>query len=233
MSDNQNEQIIVESSTEQENVDNNVLESNADELINQEEKTAKKKNKKIFTVKMISYTAMFAALSVITNIFTININIGGSNAISLTYTICFLAGALLGPIQGLVVGLIGDLLGFLIHPSGVFNPIITVSTGLIGLLSGLVFLLLRKMDFKFSLIVKTIISFILILGICTSLNTIGIWVYVLSSKYTLPAYFALRTVKQLPFWAINLGICIALIYPLTKISNLFLKKPKISKRDFV
>ena len=205
---------------------NNELNSSLTKDENNEELT-KKKNKqrrRNLTVKVISLSALFAALSVISNTFAININIGGSNTISLTYTVCFFAGAILGPFLGFAVGTIGDVVGYFANPTGgVFNPIITLSTGLIGLLSGIVFWSLKKMNFKFSLVVKVIISYILIFLICTTLNTIGIWFYVLSSKYTLQAYYAIRTVKQLPFWATNLGISIVLVYPLMKISNMFFK----------
>lgn len=47
------------------------------------------------------------------------------------------AGILFGPWYGAVVGLLADIQGFFIHPSGPYLPHFTVTSGLTGLIPGL------------------------------------------------------------------------------------------------
>lgn len=170
------------------------------------------------SVKMIAYCAIFVALSVVANTFTVYIGIGGSNALSFVYTVCFLSGATLGPLGGFITGVCGDVLGWLINPSGgAFNPAISLISGLIGLVSGLTFFVAKKTGKGEKTIIPTIISFVLIWLVCTNLNTVALYFYYMSAKYSFWAYYAIRTPKQLIFWAINFALSLALVKPVKKL----------------
>ena len=182
-------------------------------------KTAHDK-KKWLSVKNICYCAAFVALSVVTNIFTVYIGVGNSNALSFNYTVCFLAGAFFGPVVGFLAGACGDALGWVINPSGgAFNPAIVVVTGLIGALSGFVFMCAKKTGKQDKLFALTIISFILIFLVCTNLNTVTTYFYYMSAKYSFGAYYLIRTSKQLIFWAINLVCSLVLVKPFKKLAK--------------
>lgn len=169
--------------------------------------------------KSISYRiaicAMFTALAVIANIFTIDTGLRYF-VISLVAIPCFFAGVLLGPIEGFLVGMISDLLGCLIHPIGPFMPLITLSTGLFGLIPGLIF-----HCFKGNLYVKAVISFFLCLIICTAgLNTVACWLMYAKGKKTFWVYLGVRFPFQSIVSVINAVISIALLLSLRRIPSL-------------
>ncbi|MBR1747701.1 MAG: folate family ECF transporter S component [Clostridia bacterium] len=175
----------------------------------------------VFSTKAIAYTAVLTALSALCNIFTWNFGTGNSNAISLTYLPDFLAGAFLGPIPGFICGLLGDLIGCWIAPKGAINPFILVSSGMLGLIPGVVFWLFRgkKKEVKYP-VVAAIVSMIAVYGVCTNLNTIGIFVMTsyISNKYgTMLAWYVYRTPWQTVVWAINAFLCVLLYIPMRKI----------------
>lgn len=178
-----------------------------------------KPKKKGLSVKVICYAAAFVALSVIANVFEVYLGVNASNKLSFNYTVCFFAGAFLGPFVGFIVGVLGDILGYLINGAGgAFNPAITVVTGLIGTISGLVFYVARKVKKEDKDIILTVISFVLILLICSNLNTVAMYFYYMSAKYaTFWAYYIVRIPKQMIFWAVNLVLCVLLIKPLKKV----------------
>ena len=181
-------------------------------------------------VKTICYCAVLVALSVIANIFTVYFNFAGSNALSFSYTVCFIGGAFFGPFAGFIVGACGDLIGWLINPAGgAFNPLITLTSGLLGLLPGLVFFLAKRLvrdkkKFDRLLPVWTVVSFVLTWLVCTNLNTVIFfysYIYGKSMKYSaLGAYYIYRIPFQTMFWAINLALSLLLVYPLKKLLKL-------------
>ena len=179
------------------------------------------KQKKIFTTKVIAYTAVFTALSALCNIFTWNFGEGNSMAISFTYLIDFMAGSILGPLPGFLCGLLGDLIGCWIAPKGPINPFILISSGMLGMIPGIIFWLFggRKKSIKYP-IVAAVVSLILVYVICTNLNTIGIFIMTsyISNKYgTLLAYYVYRTPWQTLVWAVNSFLCVVLYIPLKKL----------------
>lgn len=179
------------------------------------------KTGKGLNIKTICYCAVLVALALVANTYTVYIGIGNSNALSFSYTVCFIAGAFFGPLAGFIVGACGDALGWVINPSGgAFNPAIVVVSGLIGVISGVVFLIAKKIGKQDKLIALTVISFIFIFLICTNLNTVAMYFYYMSGKYSFWAYYAIRTPKQIIFWAINLVCCIVLVKPLKKLLKL-------------
>ena len=182
---------------------------------------------KKLSVKVICYCALLVALSVIANTFTVYFNFAGSNALSFTYTVCFLAGAFFGPFAGFLVGACGDLIGWLINPSGgAFNPLIVFTSGLLGLIPGIVFMIVKKFfgkskNYDRMLPIWTLVAFVFMWLICTNLNTVIVfYMYIsgVSKKYTaLGAYYIYRTPFQTLFWAINLALSLALVVPLKKL----------------
>lgn len=161
--------------------------------------------KNYFTPKRLAYLGVMTALSVITNCFTVTVN-SGANSISFNYLICSLAGIFFGPVSGGVVGLLGDLIGCLIAPKGPFNPFIMLSSALIGVISGLAFMI-PKINVYF----KIIIAYLLIFVVCTlGLNTFGLWFYYAKGKKSFWIYLIARA----PFQAINIAINIVLTYAL-------------------
>ena len=167
--------------------------------------------------KFITYTAVFTALAVIANMFVIPLG-GGGNFISLVYIPCFFAGIYLGPLTGFAVGAVADILGCIIAPKGAWLPLITVASGLLGVIPGLVFKYFKiKSD-----TVKLLVSIYLCLLICTcGLNTLATYLAYSKGK-TFAAYLAVRVPVQLLVAAINFVIIGALqkVKPLTKMLTL-------------
>ncbi len=169
------------------------------------------KVKAYFTPKRIAYLGIMTALAVITNIFSITVN-SGANSISFNYVICSLAGVFFGPVSGGIVGLLGDLIGCLISPKGPFNPFIMLSSALIGVLSGLAFML-PKVNVYF----KLLIAYVFIFVVCTlGFNTFGLWFYYAKGKKSFLVYLIGRAPFQAINVVINLAITYALYFPLKK-----------------
>lgn len=163
------------------------------------------KVKAYFTPKRIAYLGIMTALAVITNIFSVTVN-SGANSISFNYVICSLAGVFFGPISGGIVGLLGDLVGCLIAPKGPFNPFIMLSSALIGVLSGLAFMIP-----KVNVYLKVLIAYVFIFVVCTlGFNTFGLWFYYAKGKKSFWVYL----IGRAPFQAINIVINIAITYAL-------------------
>lgn len=163
------------------------------------------KVKAYFTPKRIAYLGIMTALAVITNIFSVTVN-SGANSISFNYVICSLAGVFFGPISGGIVGLLGDLVGCLIAPKGPFNPFIMLSSALIGVLSGLAFMIP-----KVNVYLKLLIAYVFIFVVCTlGFNTFGLWFYYAKGKKSFWVYL----IGRAPFQAINIVINIAITYAL-------------------
>lgn len=169
-------------------------------------------------VKFIAYQAMFTALATLTNIYTIPFG-GGSNFITLVYIPCFLAGIFLGPVAGFVVGAVGDILGLLIMPFGPWMPLITVASGLLGFIPGVVFKYAKIKNTN----AKLIISILLCLIICTAgLNTLGTFLLYAVGKKTFFVYLGARLPVQCLLAAINfviIGILLK-VKPLVKVLTL-------------
>jgi len=176
--------------------------------------------------RFIAYSAVFSAISVILNAVTIPFAVSGF-AITFTYIPNFFAGALLGPFAGLLVGLIGDSLGFAINPTGIWNPFVFVSSGLIGLISGLIFHFGKKIlpDVKARSFILTAVSFAFIFLIASNLNTIGLWLYYGAPKgKTLAVYYIGRTPKVFAMVLANFIICMGLIMPMEELYRALEKK---------
>lgn len=155
--------------------------------------------------RRVAYTAVFTALALIANIFTIDTGLKYF-MISFLATPCFFAGVMLGPLSGFAVGMISDLLGALIHPLGPYNVLIGIASGLLGFIPGVVFRYLRGNAY-----VKAAVSFALCLIVCTAgLNTYALFV-IYSKGKTFFAYLGVRLPFQIIVSAINCFITVLLI----------------------
>ena len=158
------------------------------------------------STKLLVYTAVLTAFATIANIYTIPIN-GGGNFISLVYIPCFFAGIFLGPVLGFGVGVMADVLGMLINPLGPWLPLVTLASGLIGFMPGVIF---KYVGIKSDL-VKLFISIALCLIVCTcGLNTLATFLAYSKGK-TFWAYLAVRIPTQLLVAGINFALIGALI----------------------
>ncbi len=153
--------------------------------------------------KKIAYLAMFAAISVVVD--SIGIDLSASQKLSFTTTVNFLAGGMFGPVGGLTVAVIGDILGCLIKGYAP-NILITLSAGLFGLIPGLVMTYMRGKVW-----IKTIVSFLLCLLVCTAgLNTFATYIYYSSQSVSYWAYMLARLPLQCVVAAANCALSLFL-----------------------
>jgi ECF transporter S component (folate family) len=152
----------------------------------------------------ITTIAILSALSVVANIFSIQLF--GSNYLTFTYTVSFVAGTFFGAIVGGAVGIFGDLLGCLINPQGAYQPLITLSALLIGVIPALVWRWVRAKDW-----LRLVISLVLCLVICTAgLNTLSLWIVFNRMQKGFFVYLAARLPWQALMAAVN-GVIIYLV----------------------
>lgn len=108
-------------------------------------------NRKI-TTKKIVYCGLLIAISVVLKLlFEIYIPLGGfpSLRINLNSIPIILTGMTLGPVYGFVVGVISDLLCYVVKPGGPLFLGFTLSSGLTGLIPGILWKLLKNRRIKF------------------------------------------------------------------------------------
>lgn len=172
-----------------------------------------KKRYYISTVK-IAYIAVLVALNVALSAVSPRI---GSLKITVTYTLCFLAGYFFGPAVGLAVGGIGDLLGTFI--SGFTpNPIILVASCLLGAIPGLVRFIRIKALGKYEWIFHLIVSFITCYVVCTLfINTYALYVMGLAKGASFWAYLGIRAGTQSAVFAINFALSLIITPMFAKI----------------
>ena len=95
-----------------------------------------RKNKGIFTTKMVTSCALLAALSVVLARF-LSFAPDPTTRYSIEAVPIFLAGMLFGPIPGAFVGFTADFVGCMYSVQGAYNPIYCVPPVLYGLFAGL------------------------------------------------------------------------------------------------
>lgn len=161
-----------------------------------------------FSSKKIALIAMFVALTVVVNVFEINIT--QELKISLSITICTLAGFFTGFIGGGIVGFLGDLLGCLI--TGLTPiPLLSLSNTLLGLLPGLAFDLYRVFAKKklnsLMLIIITICCQLILFGLVTVLiNNYAIWDFYKIGAKSSKSYWVWATLRVFPIQLINSSV---------------------------
>lgn len=96
-------------------------------------------------LRLLTWGAMLIALSVVlTRVASVRIPVGGVEAIRIGFgnLPILMAGVWGGPGFGFVVGAVADAVGYGINPMGPYVPLITLGSGLLGLVPGLVLKLL-------------------------------------------------------------------------------------------
>ncbi|MDR2047339.1 MAG: folate family ECF transporter S component [Clostridiales bacterium] len=190
------------------------------------------------TTLRLAYTAVFIALSATMNIAAIT---GPSNSVSFTYFVNFFAGMLLGPVSGFSVGFLGDLLGCIVSPKGPYIILIGISSGLLGLIPGLIMNLkvLTRLGERFGggrrfiKAAQILVSMALSALICTAgLNTLATFLIYSKAEHTFSnwiAYMSVRVPSQLPIVAANTLIILPLYFSLE--SDLLKIRGKISRGE--
>ena len=95
----------------------------------------------VLPVRSLTWAAMLIALSVVlTRIGSVRIAFGAVEAIRIGFGALpiLLAGVAGGPGLGFLVGAAADAVGYGLNPMGAYVPLITLSSGLLGLIPGLV-----------------------------------------------------------------------------------------------
>lgn len=91
--------------------------------------------KEFGSVKSITVTGMFIAVSMVIESLSIDI---GYTKINFAFLAIAVIGMLFGPVVGFGAGLICDVVGFFVHPTGgSFMPVYTLVAGLQGLIYGI------------------------------------------------------------------------------------------------
>ncbi len=116
-----------------------------------------------FSTRQLAQAAVLTALAIVLTRFFSSIAIGGGVfRIELGQVPILVSGLLLGPVLGFLVGVVADLLGSLISLQGQFHLGITLTSGLLGLLPGLVFALLaaRRLSTWQRLVLGVVLAFV-------------------------------------------------------------------------
>ena len=115
-------------------------------------------SKRTYLITLISvFTAVGIALNLLSSAMP---RIDTFGRISLVYTFCFLAGALLGPWIGGGVAMLADFLPAVIFPEGPWMPLITLSNGVMAMFAGLFFKYLKTDKISIKLICTALCSFV-------------------------------------------------------------------------
>ena len=179
--------------------------------------------KKSSTIKL-TYFALLVAISTLLNSVTILPTF--DFAIALTPTIAFLSGMMFGGIGGFCVGFLGDFLGAVLAPKGPYLILIGISSGLMGLIPGLI-----VKHTKMPMTIKVIISFILCyIFVTAGLNSYAIYKAYIKSQ-TFFVYASGRVVTQFPNCLLNLAITIALVRVPTVMQLFQWDKKKEKKKE--
>lgn len=179
--------------------------------------------KRGLSTRQIALTATFLAINVAISAFSSRL---GTQKLTMTYTICFLAGYIQGPFGGGLVGGGADLMGCFINGFAP-NPIILLSSCLIGIIPGIIRYIRPKKDYPITPYLHCVASYLVVYVACTTfINTAGL--YLLSGfneRYdSFFAYVAYRLSTQTGVWALNLILTMIIIPIIKKIKILTNKK---------
>lgn len=154
--------------------------------------------KKVDTRKLVN-VALLIGLNIVFSRF---VSISAWNfKISFAFATLLVAGYLYGPSEAMIVGGVGDLIGSLLFPIGAYNPLLTLTAGL----SGVIFGLFIYNDLSF----KKIVPMVLInqIGVSLLLNTL-----IISIMYKVDFWhlFATRTIQCLIMIVVEIIVAKAL-----------------------
>ncbi len=190
------------------------------------------KRDRLSRTQKIVYIAVLTAVCTITNCF-LTIPITPNNSLSFTITVCFIAGYLLGAKAGFIVGFVGDLIGCIIFPLGPYLPLMSVASGLYGMIPGILFAYFKK-ETKIINFVKVVISSLIIYVICSILlNSISLWL--LYSSKGFGVYLLVRLPLMTANAALNCALCVLVVGILPRVlpnsKFVFNTKTKKEKED--
>ncbi len=172
-----------------------------------------KRDKLTHTQKLV-YISVLTAICTIANCF-LTIPITPANSLSFTITVCFIAGYLLGAKAGFIVGFVGDLIGCIVFPQGVYLPLMSVASGLYGMIPGILFGYFNGKS-KWTSYIKTALSALIIYIVCSVvLNSISLWI--LYSSKTFSAYLIVRLPLMTLNAVINCALCMVIVTTLPRI----------------
>lgn len=106
-------------------------------------------------LRLLAVSAFLAALSIVCGKY-LALSLGNVLRFSFENLPILLAGMMFGPITGMIVGVVADLIGCLMVAYPI-NPLVTLGAACVGLLSGLLFRVAKKLP----LVWKTCITVIL------------------------------------------------------------------------
>lgn len=96
------------------------------------------------TIRRMAFVAVFAALSYVLTAFAAIPYAGGAGYFNFGDIIDLLAGLALGPLEGALVGILGGTLSDLTMGYVIYAPWTILAKGLLGAVSGLLYIVLKK-----------------------------------------------------------------------------------------
>ena len=164
-----------------------------------------------FSSKKIALMAMFISLNVVINFSAFEITFA-SWKITLSITVCFFAGLFTGFIGGALTGFLGDMLGFFIMPPGfAFNPLLSLTSMLWGLIPGLAFDLYRLFNCRNINLVIGIITIIIVQAVLFVFVSLGATAVILwQSYYASMSFFDFLLIHRIVPCSVDIAINIGL-----------------------
>ena len=163
----------------------------------------------------IAYVAIMTALTVVVNTYEIP---AGATQFSLTLAVSALTGILIGPLFGFTAGFWGDVLGFLYHPKGDYLLSMSLSMGLVALLSGLITNGISNKGKPWGMYVKLGLVCLSTFLLCTvAINTTVLWQRYSKTDYW--TYLIARLFAQGQIWnsLVNYALLFIVVPMLSKI----------------
>ena len=94
--------------------------------------------KEFTTLRSLAAAALLLALHTVLAFF-VSLQVSDSLRISFSFITNVVTGAFFGPVMGFVCGGLGDIIQFILKPTGAFNPGLTLSSAIAGMIYGLFF----------------------------------------------------------------------------------------------
>lgn len=142
----------------------------------------------------------------------VSIQITPTVRISLDYLVNVATGALFGPAAGALCGGLGDFLGWVVHPTGPFNPGFTFSAMVNGLIYGLM-LYDRPSSWKRTLLAQALV--VVVTNLC--LNTLWLQLYYGRAFFSI---LPLRALKNLIQYPVDAALMCALMSQLPRLKKI-------------
>lgn len=142
----------------------------------------------------------------------VSIQITETLRISLDYLVHVAVSALFGPAAGVLSGAMADVLGWLVHPTGPFNPGFTLSAMVNGLIYGLM-LYERPFSWKRTLLTQALV--VIVTNLC--LNTLWLQLYYGKAFFAILPLRALKNLLQYPVDAAMMCMLLGQLPRLTRL----------------